>query len=383
MVCRYCGFKNDNQSAKFCEQCGKPLRYVVNYNHQKPYEPVCPQQAQKKFKKKGLSSGTIVAVILSCIALLLIGSIGITTIAKQNKIQTELDNLLAAKSNAEQYWLDYCEKNYSEVTKVSITHLHDNVDYYAGKNILTVAKIDDLNEDSFNTNVQNESFLFDGATFQFKQYNNELSYYQKDETVIVVGFVDGDSNAWSDVCVKDCHIIGSGKSAASKAVELNSLDYSYETTVPTASSGNYVWADEYTDISDFEYYIEDNDIYVGRYKGKSDKIRINSTYTIDGKQLNVVSLYDATFFCDDITSVIIPEGTKTIASNTFNSCGVKFVYLPSTLNEPESSFWHYFHDTEKIYYGGTEDDWKNICKVERSEIESKQIIFNANADDLK
>lgn len=144
-----------------------------------------------------------------------------------------------------------------------------------------------------------------------------------------------------------------------------------------------VWLEGYTDIDDFEYYIDGNEIFLTDFHSSEKKVRINSSYEIDGVMYNVVSL-DEVFTLDRVTSVIIPEGVRSVAINEFNSCGIEFLYLPSTLQDVGGDyFWHYFHDVEKIYYGGTEEQWNQLCTVERSEIEAKQIIFNTNPDDLK
>lgn len=149
------------------------------------------------------------------------------------------------------------------------------------------------------------------------------------------------------------------------------------------NENNSVWLEGYTDISDFKYYIDGNEIFLTDFNSSEKKIRINSSYEIDGNTYNVVSL-DGVFTLDRVTSVIIPEGVRSVAANEFNSCGVKFLYLPSTLQDIGSdSFWGYFHDVEKIYYGGSEEQWNQLCTVERSKIEAKQIVFDANPDDLK
>lgn len=144
-----------------------------------------------------------------------------------------------------------------------------------------------------------------------------------------------------------------------------------------------IWLGGYTDINDFDYYIKDSEIYVEDYNGNSEKIRLSSTYSIDGQEMPVVSFVGSTFFCDDISSAVIPEGTRNISFNAFNSCGINYVYLPSTLEKPDEYFWRYFHDVEKIYYGGTEEEWMNICPLDKSDIDAKEIIYETNSEDLK
>lgn len=148
----------------------------------------------------------------------------------------------------------------------------------------------------------------------------------------------------------------------------------------SSAESNSVWASSYASLNDFEYYIDKNEIYIKDYKGRSKKVRINSTYDIEGTAMNVVS-FDATFTLESVTSVIIPDGTRTMSDNMFNSCGVKYVYLPASLTEFDG--WTYFHHVEKIYYGGTEEQWSALCTIERARLEVVQIVCNANPNDLK
>lgn len=85
--------------------------------------------------------------------------------------------------------------------------------------------------------------------------------------------------------------------------------------------------------------------------------------------LFVVALEDATFLFSNVTSVIVPEGVTHLDDNTFNTSGVKFVYLPSTLTEINDNFLSYFHDGDKLYYGGTQDQWDSLVTAERSDID--------------
>lgn len=234
MKCPRCGFMN-KPNVRFCGNCGllmenmkQPINKPSTNSIQPVNRPVNPVTPAKQ-KKKGLGIGAILGIFAVAFAAFLFMFV---VFDKAYKKQEERNIFLHAKQEAEAYWEKYCEENYNDIIEVSISHLHDNDDFYNGKNILTVATIDDLDTDSFSTDVQNDHLFFDGARFNFKQYNDELKYYREDETVIVVGTVDGESVSWADVCVKDCHIIGSGGTAYTKAKELNEIDYSYETTAP-------------------------------------------------------------------------------------------------------------------------------------------------------
>lgn len=148
--------------------------------------------------------------------------------------------------------------------------------------------------------------------------------------------------------------------------------------VGTESSS--IWASSYAELNDFEYYIDGNEIYIKDYRGNRKKVRINSSYNVDGTIMNVVS-FDGTFALDSVTSVIIPNGTRYMSNNIFNSCGIEYVYLPASLEEFKG--WSYFHNVEKIYYGGTEEQWSNFCTVDRSRLDVVQIICNADPNSLK
>lgn len=140
------------------------------------------------------------------------------------------------------------------------------------------------------------------------------------------------------------------------------------------------WAESYTALSDFKYFIDGDEIYLKDYKGSESKVYINSSYDVDGTSKRVVSL-DGTFALDRVSSVIIPDGVKSMSNNVFNSCGVEYVYLPASLTQFDG--WSYFHDVKKIYYGGTEEQWEKLCTVERSDVDAEQIICNTNIEDLK
>lgn len=149
------------------------------------------------------------------------------------------------------------------------------------------------------------------------------------------------------------------------------------------TGNNSIWLEGYTDIDDFDYYMDGNEIFLTDFNSSEKKVRINSSYEIEDSVYYVVSL-DGVFARDNVKSVIIPEGVHSVGANEFNSSGVKFLYLPSTLQDiGDDSFWGCFRDAEKIYYGGSKEQWEQLCTVERSEIDVKQIVYDASPDDLK
>lgn len=146
-----------------------------------------------------------------------------------------------------------------------------------------------------------------------------------------------------------------------------------------------IWASEITPIDNFEYYLDGEFVYIKDYKGKDKKVWIDSSYEIDGQNYSVIEFKDGVFALDNIDSAILPEGLIDLPKNTFNSCGVKNVYIPSTLNMAESSktFLGYFHNVETINYGGSEEQWNNfIGDTKREDIDAKVIKYDVSINEL-
>ena len=139
---------------------------------------------------------------------------------------------------------------------------------------------------------------------------------------------------------------------------------------------NLVWNHDHTSLSDFDYYVTDtHSIVLTDYHGKERRINIAPSYDIDGRTMPVSSLED-TFTLHTIDSVIITEGVQEISSACFNSCGVKALYLPSTLTS--FSGWGYFHNVDAIYFGGTNEQLNNLYAVDRYTPDAAQIVCNSN-----
>ncbi len=118
-----------------------------------------------------------------------------------------------------------------------------------------------------------------------------------------------------------------------------------------------VWANEYTPINNFRYHIDEENrtiTLISYDKGPDDdihKILLSPVYTLNSEDYTLVSMgSDACFFGKTwIESVIIPEGVTYIEGNCFNSCGVKDIYLPSTLEAIPESLFSYLGDEYKVY----------------------------------
>ena len=198
--------------------------------------------------------------------------------------------------------------------------------------------------------------------------------------IFAAALVAGSSDSSSDTEDKDATV------AESREPSSKDTDDTSDKSSKKSAKEKSIWTTDVTPIDDFDYYVDGNDIYIKEYKGKDKKIRIASTYAIDGEEYNVVSFADGVFALKNIKSCILPEGLQTMENNTFNSCGVEFIYIPASLQpDPEESygFYEYFFNVEKVYYGGTEKEWAELTNhADRSEIDVKQIVCNADISDL-
>ena len=139
-----------------------------------------------------------------------------------------------------------------------------------------------------------------------------------------------------------------------------------------------IWSNIETPLSQFEYYANGNDLYITKHIGESQKIKIAQEY--DGKK--VVGIEDATFFSSDAVSVIIPEGVTKMEDTVFNSCDIEYMYLPSTLQNINEKFWGYMHDIKELYYGGTQEQWNEICNIPRGELEASEMYCDVTIEAL-
>ena len=92
--------------------------------------------------------------------------------------------------------------------------------------------------------------------------------------------------------------------------------------------------------------------------GSQTRIEIPSTY----EGLPVVAIKDGGFDeCKKLQSIVIPEGVKIIGSRAFEGCGLLTeIVIPDTVERIGTDSFRYCTSLEKVYYGGTPDDWCGI-----------------------
>ena len=86
---------------------------------------------------------------------------------------------------------------------------------------------------------------------------------------------------------------------------------------------------------------------------------------------------------DNIYEVSVPEGVTEVEDAAFNSCGIQRLYLPSSLAIVSTGFWHYFHKMDTLYYGGSEEQFKELLgSIDRWDLDIKHVEYNASPDDV-
>lgn len=94
-----------------------------------------------------------------------------------------------------------------------------------------------------------------------------------------------------------------------------------------------------TDISKFDYSIEDGKLILNKYKGREKFVIINDSYTVEE------TVYEV----------------NEIAHTIFNGCSASVVYLPKTLSCVYDDTLAYLNaEHVELYFGGSEEDWNRI-----------------------
>ena len=164
-----------------------------------------------------------------------------------------------------------------------------------------------------------------------------------------------------------------------KQIVLNATMDDCLNNINTTVSESYEPNGSYAPLSDFEYDYTSNGLVLSDYSGSERTVIISPSYTIDGEERSVVKL-DNTFALGNVDAVIVPEGVLELTPATFNSCGLKRLYLPKSATSISDSFWGYFHDLDTLYYGGTEEEFASLCPIDRFDIDIHHIEYEATPE---
>ena len=191
-------------------------------------------------------------------------------------------------------------------------------------------------------------------------------------------FYGGDEDQWQDFC----YFISRSELSFKRVVLNSSQDECMENINTIIEDNNTPTIDtRYSPLSDFEYDTYNGEISLGHYLGKNTYVNIAPEYYVDGQMCPVTSL-DNSFAVGEAEIVIIPEGVRTVTKATFNTSRVDYIFLPSSLVDVPEAFWGYIFDVDTIYYGGTENDFHNICSIDRWDIDAKHVVYEASPNDV-
>lgn len=120
-------------------------------------------------------------------------------------------------------------------------------------------------------------------------------------------------------------------------------------------------------IENFNYEIKGEKVMLKSCDTSNSTLVIAKSYKIDGKKYKTdLSHFQVGIGNSTVETLILSEGIKKINNSAFNSSNVKRVYFPKTMKKVYDKTLYYLHpdegDTIKIYYGGTQDEWKQIFK---------------------
>jgi hypothetical protein len=138
---------------------------------------------------------------------------------------------------------------------------------------------------------------------------------------------------------------------------------------------------DYTPLSEFIYSVTDEGIVIKQYLGEERDVKISDRYIVDNKEYQVIKLENV-FALEDVDSVVVGDGIVSVEKALFNSCGVKRIYLPASLENVPQSFWNYLHDIDCLYYGGTKEQFEKICSDGRWKLDVKHTYYECNEEDI-
>ena len=111
----------------------------------------------------------------------------------------------------------------------------------------------------------------------------------------------------------------------------------------------------------YELRPEENGAYVmpNEYKGK---VVIPAQIIVDGLVINVIGIAEDAFYrCDDVTSISLPEGIKTIENSAFESIsGLKEIVVPASVTSIGKCA---FSDCENLRKWSFFHRWKAYPKI--------------------
>ncbi len=100
--------------------------------------------------------------------------------------------------------------------------------------------------------------------------------------------------------------------------------------------------------------VENGVLYLCHYDGKETALTLPSLHAENGYELVPYLFYD----CDDITSIVIPEGVTAIGRNAFNDTNkLTHITIPASVTRIDANAFGSCYELTDIHFGGTEEEW--------------------------
>lgn len=149
--------------------------------------------------------------------------------------------------------------------------------------------------------------------------------------------------------------------------ENKELQDNEETEAEGVTNVEVVKEDPYGTIDEFTYKISGSEVFLESFDAKNKIIEIKPSYDIDGTTYTTnLSDFQVGIGNDSVETVILDEGITNINDSAFNSCAVKKVFFPKSMQIVYDKTLSYLNPDEgeliQIYYAGTQDEWANIFK---------------------
>lgn len=120
-------------------------------------------------------------------------------------------------------------------------------------------------------------------------------------------------------------------------------------------------ANEGTQLDDFAYTVDGDNIELADYSGNSAVLTINDKYTVDGVEYIVDDLLNFHVGSSSVKTLIISEGITELNNTIFNGAAITTLYLPKSLTSIEDDTLAYLNEDDiNLHYGGSEEEWNAI-----------------------
>ena len=170
-------------------------------------------------------------------------------------------------------------------------------------------------------------------------------------------------------CLKLIEVCNLSSLNIAKGVQdLGNVAY-YAQNVYTATSGS----SKIKTQNGFVFYEDGATVYLIGYEGNDSELTLPENF--NGKNYSIYNY--ALCYCESITSVNIPDGITSISDRAFYYCSsLESIVIPDSVTSIGAGAFLNCTSLERVYYGGTEEDWKEIViSTGNEKLESVAIYY--------